>query len=280
MINHHSVQESPVLATANWTLDIDGTVQQESTLRKLFRTLQVNVPLLQDFRFALQRAFRKFSNTVNEPDFDALRLLPWLNNSTVVDIGANRGDTIQSIKMRTSSANVLAFEPNPLIYSRLRRLFKHDPAVKLFNFGLGAREEILPLNVPIYKNFVFDGLASFVPEAALKWLEERIYFYDEKYLKLRRIECCITTLDKFEIQPSFIKIDVQGFEHQVLTGARETLSTSRPIVLVETPDWDTRSLMRRDGFSPYRYATGKLLPGLGRLNTFFIPREKESDVRA
>ena len=217
-------------------------------------------------------------DTVCEPDFDALPLIPGLDNSIAIDIGANRGDTIQAIQMRTNNMQVMAFEPNPLVFSRLNKVYKTDSAVKLFNFGLSDKDEIIQLNIPFYKNFMFDGLASFIPDAALSWLRGRIFFYNEKHLKLRQIECCLTRLDRFEIRPSFIKIDVQGFEYQVLLGAKETLQACRPVILIETPTTEARQFMNDLDYLPYHYRKGKLLPGFGDLNTFYIAAEKADAI--
>lgn len=253
-------------------------IHWEFLFRKALRTLQVNFPFAQDLRFSIQRAHRALTDTVCEPDFDALRLIPWLDNGIAIDIGANRGDTVQAIRMRTHNMKVMAFEPNPLVYSKLHRMYKHIPDVKLFNFGLGDKDDIMALHIPFYRNFMFDGLASFLPEAALGWLEGRMFFYDERHLSSRKIDCCITKLDCFGIDPVFIKIDVQGFESQVLKGGIETLQRSRPVVLIETPTREARVLMRSLNFNPYRFSNGVLKPGFGDLNTFYIAEEKARDL--
>jgi hypothetical protein len=125
---------------------------------------------------------------------------------------------------------------------------------------------------------MFDGLASFDIKAALGWLRGRIFFYNEKHLRLRQIDCCLTRLDRFEVNPSFIKVDVQGFEDRVLSGAIETIDRCRPVILVETPSADVIRLTKKLGYVPYRYTGKQLRSGFGELNTFFIPTEKTSSI--
>lgn len=252
--------------------------QWEDSARKALRTLQIHVPFLQDLRYAFQRYVRRVTDTPAEPDFDALRLLPGMDNGLAIDVGANRGDTIQAIRMRTRNTRIMAFEPNPLIFSRLNRIYKGLKDVKLFNFGLGNQDEIVPLNVPFYREFMFDGLASFDIAAALGWLKGRIFFYNEKYLRVKQIDCCLTSLDRFEVNPSFIKIDVQGFEDRVLGGAVETIERSRPVILIETPSADVIRFTKRLSYVPYRYVHKQLQKGFGNLNTFFIPIEKTDSI--
>jgi FkbM family methyltransferase len=251
-----------------------GRVHWEDLVTKMLRTAQVYVPSLKDIRCALQRFIRHITDTPAEADFDALVLLPGMDNSLAIDVGANRGDTIQAIRMRTKNTKVMAFEPNPLIFSKLNRLYKGTKDVKLFNFGLSNSDELIALNVPFYKDFMFDGLASFDIAAALGWLKGRIFFYNEKHLRLRQIDCCLTRLDRFEVNPSFIKIDVQGYEDRVLGGAVETIKRCRPVILIETPSGEVIRLMKSMDYTPYRYVQKKLAVGHGSLNTFFIPREK------
>lgn len=43
----------------------------------------------------------------------------------------------------------------------------------------------------------------------------------------------MNTLDSFGLKPSFIKIDVEGYEVPVLHGARETIIRSRPVIMFE-----------------------------------------------
>jgi FkbM family methyltransferase len=45
---------------------------------------------------------------------------------------------------------------------------------------------------------------------------------------------CMTTLDSFNIQDvGFIKIDVEGYEYEVIQGAEQTIKTFRPVIIVE-----------------------------------------------
>ena len=58
----------------------------------------------------------------HEIDFEPLRLLAGTGLS-VLDVGANRGQSIESFKAVLNSPRIHAFEPNPILASALRRLY-------------------------------------------------------------------------------------------------------------------------------------------------------------
>lgn len=52
-------------------------------------------------------------------------------------------------------------------------------------------------------------------------------------MKVVEQEVRIRTFDSLGLQPSFVKIDVQGHELEVLRGMEKTLVTCRPVLMLE-----------------------------------------------
>lgn len=236
------------------------------TLKKILRSIQVFFPFIQDYRFIVQRTLRKLLNQTHEKDFDALSLFD-ANGKLFVDIGTNRGEAIQSILMRVPSADIIGFEPNPIVYAKTTKVY---PDVKIFNYGLGDQIKTERLFVPFYNNYMFDGLASFKEHEARGWLRNRLYLYDERKLELKTATCEVKKLDDFSLDPFFIKIDVQGFEYEVLLGAKETLQCSKPIILLEAVTPEQIEFLTSLGYWMYYYSDHTLKEGQGSLNTFFV----------
>ena len=100
--------------------------------------------------------------------------------------------------------------------------------------GLGAAAQQLPLYVPSYRGFTYDGIASFSPGHARDYFSpDTIYGFDPQHVSVQQFTCVIKTLDSLELAPSFIKIDVEGFEHEVLRGGLDTLRRHEPTLLFE-----------------------------------------------
>lgn len=238
-----------------------------------FRSIQVHFPYLQDLKFDVQRAFRSLTDRTHESEFELISAFSSGENNLFLDIGANRGDAIQSILMRKPDAKIIAFEPNGYLANKLNRLYGNNARVQIVNAGLGDRNESFDLHVPFYNNYMFDGLASFHEQNARGWLRNRLYGYRERKLEVKKIRCVVRRLDDFNVKPCFIKIDVQGFEFEVLQGGLKTLRASRPAILMESPQYRELDLLYSLDYQPFILKGDKLISGTKNFNVFFIPEE-------
>ncbi len=170
------------------------------------------------------------------------------------------------------TASIHAFEPNPILARRLERRFRSRPEVTIRTLSLGDEAGTFVLFVPVYRRYVFDGLASLDETSAQNWLEGRIHRFDRSKLRLERIECTAVPLDDLDLAPAFVKLDIQGYEHRALLGARKTLERHRPSLLVESPAKETIAYLAALGYAPHAYDGERLLRGrAGQVNTFFLP---------
>jgi FkbM family methyltransferase len=130
----------------------------------------------------------------------------------VFDIGAHVGDRVAAF--RSLGARVVAVEPQPALARVLRLIYGRDRQVAVLEAAVGraAGETELLLNVD--NPTVSTLSAAFVRAAAgsAGWEGQRW---------TRRLRVPVTTLDALIAEygtPAFIKIDVEGFEAEVLAG--------------------------------------------------------------
>jgi FkbM family methyltransferase len=139
-----------------------------------------------------------------------------------IDVGANIG--LYSLSLARYCKKVYAFEINPETSQMLKDC--KNPKIEVINSGLSNHESNAILYTPVQPNgLVLIGWASLQPGNC-----PGITDHKETHVNLR-------TLDSFSIQEcSFLKIDVEGHEIEVLEGAMETLRRTRPIILVEVKE--------------------------------------------
>ena len=132
----------------------------------------------------------------------------------VFDVGANYGNRIKAFLQL--NANVVAVEPQESCYKFLRLMF--GKKIHLVTKGLGAKEETR-------KFFIADSsTVSTFSEEYIKAVKDSGRFGDNKWSKTAEIQ--MTTLDNLISQfgvPAFIKIDVEGFEKEVLSGLTQKI---------------------------------------------------------
>ncbi len=142
---------------------------------------------------------------------------------TVLDVGANIGAlTLPLSEMVGPTGRVFAFEPHPQNFMLLRQNCADHPNIRVWDVALGADV----------------GDASF---PRLNDLQHTNYGGIELELELERFVSSranypveVIPLDGAGIEPvHFMKIDVEGWELDVIRGAGETITRDRPIMYVE-----------------------------------------------
>lgn len=148
-----------------------------------------------------------------------LRLLPL--GARVVDAGAHRGRHTRILVEQVQATSIWAYEPLPEEAACLRARFAPYPQVVIRNQALGA--------APARSSFVVNRHAR--EESGLR---RRLYNCESAAITVE-IEVEVVALDDAGdvTGVSFVKIDVEGAELEVLAGARRLLARDRPLVAVE-----------------------------------------------
>jgi FkbM family methyltransferase len=249
-------------------------------LKKLLRTAQTHFPWFLDAKFSAMRFYRNFLGIPFENDFNALALFPEVDGALFLDVGANRGQSTDAILMKRRHGKIHLFEPNEALCERLKGTFGNHRDIVVNGFGLGDETTEGILVVPIYRKWQFDGLGSFNEAEAGDWLKGRMYFFNERFLTLRKSRSRIKKLDDLSLAPFFIKLDVQGYEYKALKGGEKTITTHEPVLLIESPDDRLVAYLAGLGFHPYAFKRRKFIPGIrGAPNTFFMTSKKAALVR-
>lgn len=154
------------------------------------------------------------------PDWEVLRLIgPVDRKHVVLDVGAHHGWFFHCWQDWCPQAEVHAFEPTEESFAQMKELYGRDPRVHLVQAGIGSARGELQFNI------LADSQVSnsFLAPRQQSWQSIE---YATGAISQRTVP--VTTLDEYcaghEIgQAYLLKIDVQGFEMEVLKGAVRTL---------------------------------------------------------
>jgi FkbM family methyltransferase len=138
---------------------------------------------------------------------DTLRIdYPLNRDSLVIDLGGYRGDWAAQISGRYG-CKLLIFEPVLEFAEQIRNRFRRNPEVRVYSFGLGARDDRLALSVSGDGSSVFGSAAK------------------KQMIEIREVNEFFNahSLDKVDL----LKINIEGAEYELLERMLETSLVER-----------------------------------------------------
>ncbi len=143
------------------------------------------------------------------------------NGDAVIDIGGNLGIyTLILSELVGVNGKVFTFEPSPENFNKLNRTISINKLSNVDSFDVGLGEE--ERKTILYYDSHQTGVSTIVHKMSSDAITEDIK---------------LTTLDKFSEKImekiSFIKIDTEGYEPQVLLGGKRFLLKDKPVICIE-----------------------------------------------
>ena len=244
-------------------------------MKAYVRAVQTFFPMLQDARFRIQRTVQRATRSVHDPDWLAFKRLR-VGDRIILDVGANRGLSIESFRIALPGRPIVAFEPNPRLAGKLEQEYGSSDNVRIEPVALSDAPGAAKLYLPRYRNYVFDSLASMERAEAMEWLgSDNFKGFDARRLTCLEMDITTRTLDTYGLAPSVIKLDTQGSEEKVLCGGLQTIASTRPIILLEGATPSIRELLMQFNYRAYVFDNGELIPDrMDARNVFFLTPER------
>lgn len=145
--------------------------------------------------------------------------------SVILDIGAHIGNHSAYWTAFVPYDLLVAFEPTPESFALLR---ENVPQALCLQLAVSD----VPGPVALRRDEVNRGRTRVDPDGDVRALGVR--------------------LDDLGLCPSFIKLDVEGWQSRVLRGARQTLARWRPALLIEDGEDEVALTLRELGLDGYR----------------------------
>ena len=217
---------------------------------------------------------RRLERSIRNKDENEIELLErFIKPGTdSIDVGVYRG--VYSFEMSKYSKNVHSFEPNPIIFEYINKnLKKIINNIFLYNYALSNKNEVIDLKVPIRNDkYNRENFEEFYELGRATIHQENTFKRYEKF------QITSKKIDEFNFKNniSFIKIDVEGHELEVIKGGEEIISKNKPILLVEIEERysqnkvsDTINYINKLGYISHYY-DNKILKKTSELNNLSL----------
>jgi FkbM family methyltransferase len=138
---------------------------------------------------------------------------------TLVDVGANRGQFALVARKHFPNANIVSFEPLKEPAALFRRVFSSDSKVVLHEMAIGPEEKKMAIHVS--HNDDSSSLLS------ITTLQSSLFpGTEEQEIRIIEVKPLNAILGAKDIlTPALLKIDVQGFELEVLKSSQSLLTS-------------------------------------------------------
>ena len=147
--------------------------------------------------------------------------------SQVVDIGGNIGSFALRFSRIAKKGRVVSFEPHPVTFERLKanKALNALSNLEVVNLGIGSTEAVHRLHQVVANN---SGMNRIITGAVV---DETLPYVEIKVVPLENgLER--TAIRKVDV----LKIDVEGFEDEVLVGSEAIILRDRPVLFIEVID--------------------------------------------
>ena len=155
-----------------------------------------------------------------------------LSCNILVDVGCHKGDLLNSFLKTKKFTKFYCFEPQKRIFKYLKKKFKKNKKIKIHNYSLGDSHT--------KKRIYISNLTSLSTMSKINhksaWFKIKKFIVGDKngtnlyqLVNQKKID---TVFRNISLKNSFLKIDVEGYEFNVLLGAKNKIKEI-PYVLIE-----------------------------------------------
>ena len=162
-----------------------------------------------------------------------------------IDVGANIGDTIRACAKGSNQDRFLGVEPNPVYFEYLKRNVAHLPGTRLLQAVCTSTDQTTTYRISSVR-----GTAQFEASDSQDGLAIETKCLDSILEQCAEFKAC-----------NFFKIDTDGFDFEVLRGAKGLIATAKPAVFFEcdvfgNPNYleDTLQALRFFADTGYKHA--------------------------
>lgn len=166
----------------------------------------------------------KIKHRLNRPLRRRKKLLQHFGITKILDVGANTGQYATELRKINFEGEIISFEPISSVFEILKKKLINDTKCSFKNFALGDKNETKTINIA--KNLASSSFFS-----RTKYFEEIANYTEyvsEEKVEIKVLDSIFDTLCNAN-DVVFLKLDTQGYEKNILSGATASLKKIKGI---------------------------------------------------
>ena len=147
----------------------------------------------------------------------------------MIDVGSHQGEFISRFLRHKKIKKVYGFEPNKPLYKKLIKKYQSNKKVLLFDCALGEKNSKKKLYI---SNLSYNSTMSSFNKNS-NYLKFKLFILKDKIQShcIVRQKSLDEVFRKKNIRNSFLKIDVEGYEYNVLRGIKKNIRIVKYILI-------------------------------------------------
>ena len=153
-----------------------------------------------------------------------------LNFEIMIDVGSHQGEFIARFLNFKKIKKFYCFEPNKILFKKLYKQYKNNKKISLYSTALGDNKSVKKL---FLSNLTYNSTMSTFNKKSNYLKFKNLLIKDQnnfRYLNVNQ-----NTFNNFfkykNIKKSFLKLDVEGYEYNVLIGANKKIKEVKYILI-------------------------------------------------
>jgi FkbM family methyltransferase len=177
--------------------------------------------------------FEKIVNFIDSK-YHHKRIIKFIKNykiSILIDIGSHKGEFLENFLKFKKVKTIYAFEPQIDVYNTLNKKFKKYKNIKKINIALDSKvgKKKLHINkLSLTSTLSITNNKSFFLKIKKLLLQNDKSFIKSYFVKTSTIDVFFKNIN---LKDSLLKIDVEGFEYNVLLGSKKSLQKIGYIII-------------------------------------------------
>ena len=147
----------------------------------------------------------------------------------IYDVGSNEGEYSILFKKIFPNSKIFAFEPNSKLCKNSKKKFKNLKNIKILNVAVGNADKYIDLNID--ENSSLTTSLDIKNTKSKTFKVKKFLYGDQKHKKKITKLIKLDSFINYRNKPDFIKIDVEGYEEEILKGLKNNLKNIKLIMI-------------------------------------------------